>query len=126
MFQILLIQFHEGRGLLLFLVDEGSVIQGLLIESLQARQLFLHQFLLLIVLERIHEMRQSGEGAQGCDYIRCIAEEIIADIELIQFLQWGHVGGQQLQAIAIEGERFQVFELGEDGHHELQVIDLPV
>lgn len=70
-------------------------------------------------------MGQSGQGAQGGDDIGRIAEQIVADIELVQFLECGHVGGEQLQAIAVEGEGFQVFELGEDGHHELQVVDLP-
>lgn len=54
MLQILLVQLHERGGLFLLLADEGSVIEGFLIESLQTGKFLLHQFLLLIVLEGIH------------------------------------------------------------------------
>lgn len=56
-------------------------------------------------------MGESRQCAQRGDDIGCIAEQIVANIELVQFLQCRHVRGEELQSIAIEGERLQIFEL---------------
>ena len=79
-FEVLLIQFHERGGGLLFLGDEGGVIQGFFIQSFKSGQLLLNDLLLLVVLEGVHEVRQSGEGLQRGYDIGGVSEEIVADI----------------------------------------------
>jgi len=79
-FEVLLIQFHQRGGGLLFLGHKGGVIQWFFIQSFESGQLLLDDLLLLVVFEGVHEVRQSGEGLQRGDDIGRVPEEVVADI----------------------------------------------
>ena len=69
-------------------------------------------------------MRQARQRLQRADNISRVSKEIVTDIQFVQFLESGHIGGQKLQSIAVERQAFQILELGQDGHHQLQIVDL--
>ena len=62
-------------------------------------------------------MGKSGQGEEGVYDVGSVTEEVVGYVQFGKFLEGRHIGGQDGQSVAVEGEAFQVLEFGEDGHH---------